>query len=337
MAIYDENLAAEFFAKQWAEDLLGEFFVKQGSENLPAEFESGQNSEELFGEFESQTSVELHGAFEGQISVDLLGKFIVRHDSYADLLGGFDGQDTENLPAVFKAQATVDLFGEFIPRRSAWVRLSGEFIVQHAAFSSEPFGKFIIRHAGFADLLGEFIVRHTASPLSLFAKFASRIPYPYWTNRALVNGVIAAAEALIGDAPFEFVMEGVMDDIKVWSDANEVSYATWTDLDSAPIAIKRATTYGVVAALYARHTQTFQGRVVPTLAPVTVTVVGDEEKAMQHWTSKMDEMLELYLSAQGADRLWVSTADEEPIFSMADIPETGDDRELQEWHDWLEG
>lgn len=154
----------------------------------------------------------------------------------------------------------------------------------------------------------------------VIGRIRSLPPYPYWTDRRYVNGVIDAAEALIGDAKLEFIIEGVMDDIKVWFDANEISYVTWISLDVTPTAIKRATTYGVVAALYARHTKTFQGRVIPTLAPVTVTVTGDQEKAMLHWVSKRNEMLELYLSAQEADRFWVSTADEEPVFSMDDIP-----------------
>ena len=186
-----------------------------------------------------------------------------------------------------------------------------------------------------ANLSAGFLIRQEVR--NLLAGFSSRAPWPWWTSRALVSGVIAASEKLIGDAPFEFIMEGVMDDIKVWCAANDVAYASWTDLPSTPLALKRATTYGVVAALYARNTQTFQGRVVPTLAPVTVTVVGDDEKAMRHWMSKMDAMLELYLSAQGAARFWVSTADEEPVFTMDDIPEAGTDRELTSWHDWTEG
>lgn len=186
---------------------------------------------------------------------------------------------------------------------------------------------------GSAALPSSFTIRQGIE--NLLATFASRPPYPWWTSRRLVSGVITASEALIGDAPFEFIMEGVMDDLKVWCAANDIAYAAWTSLALTPIAIRRATTYGVVAALYARNTQTFQGRVVPTVLPVAVTVVGDDEKAMRHWMSKMDEMLELYLSAEAAARIWISTADEEPVFSMDDIPETGTDREIPEWHDWL--
>ena len=142
----------------------------------------------------------------------------------------------------------------------------------------------------------------------------------------------------MGDANLEIVIEGVMDDIKVWLDAEcfEGTYGDWICIDLVPVAIKRATTYGVVAALYARYSKTFQGRVVPTVAPVTITVIGDDEKAMLHWMGKKRDMLELYLSAQGAARFWVSTADEEPVFTMDDIPATGAD-ELESWHKWVEG
>ncbi len=187
------------------------------------------------------------------------------------------------------------------------------------------------------ELAGGFTVNQTNASRTLLGRFAIRLVYPYWTDRRLINGVIAAGEKLMGDAKLEVVIEGVMDDIKVWCDAQEVSYADWTDIETVPRAMKRATTYGTVSALYARYSKTFQGRVVPTLAPVTVTVIGDDEKAMLHWKEKMRDMLELYLSAQEAERIWVSTADEEPIFSMDDIPETGTDRELESWHEWVEG
>ncbi len=184
---------------------------------------------------------------------------------------------------------------------------------------------------GSVNLFAGFFVQFGMT--DLFSKFAVRHAYPYWTNRRYINGVIDAAADLIGDAKLEFVIEGVMDDIKVWSEANTVSYASWTNIDIIPIAIKRATTYGAVAALYARHTKTFQGQVIPTLAPVTVTVTGDQEKAMEHWEGRMEEMLQLYLTAQGFARIWISTEDEEPVFTMADIPESVTSETL--WHEWL--
>lgn len=168
---------------------------------------------------------------------------------------------------------------------------------------------------------------------TLKSGFAIRPPFPFWTNRTLINGVISAVESLIGDAKLIYVIEGIMDDLKVWADANEISYSTWTNINTVPTAIKRATTYAVVAALYARRTKTFQSRVIPTVAPVTITVVGDEERAMNYWEDKKEEMLSLYLAAQGATRLWVSTQDAEPIFSMADIPTAPTD--IIEWEEWL--
>jgi hypothetical protein len=152
----------------------------------------------------------------------------------------------------------------------------------------------------------------------------------------LINGVIQEDENLIGDAKLELVIEGVMDDIKVWCLANEVSYVTWLDIDTVPIAIKRATTYGAVAALYARRSNTFQSRVIPSVQPVTITVKGDAEKAMNHWEGRRDEMLALYMSASGGDRLVVSTEDEEPVFSMDDIPGTAASRDVQSWMEWVE-
>lgn len=167
----------------------------------------------------------------------------------------------------------------------------------------------------------------------LSGSFFVRFPFRLWTSRRYINGVIAAAEDLIGDAILEYVIEGVMDDIKVFLDANEVVHSTWTDITLAPRAIRRATTYGAVASLYARRTKTFQARVVPTVFPVKAVVVGDAERAMEHWTDKTKEMLDLYIATQISDRMWVSTADEEPIFSMEDIPPevTAD----LSWHQWL--
>lgn len=259
-------------------------------------------------------------------SVQLLGLFHSGQDS-AELLGGLTSRQA----------ASVELLGEVILRRSALVELPAEFVIRRDGIPIEIPAELISRQAGFADFLNTVILRHDGIPLNFLARFAIRLAYPYWTNRRLINGVITNAENLMGDAILETVMEGVMDDIRVWCDANDVSYTTWLNLDTVPRAMMRATTYGVVAALYARYSKTFQGRVVPTLAPVTVTVVGDDEKAMQHWQDKMHEMLELYLSAQDADRIWVSTADEEPVFTMRDIPDSGAaDRELLDWQEWLD-
>ena len=297
---------------------------------------------ELAAEFvvnQTNTSTELPGEFEirRSASEELLGEFVIRRDGSQELGASFDAQVSLNLAAEFisRQAGSENLLGETLVRHSDLQELPAEAVVRHSDLVELP-GEFISRQAGFADLLGKTIVRHS-SLLTLSARFAVRLVYPYWTDRRLINGVIDAGEKLMGDANLEVVFEGVMDDIKVWCDAQEVSYVDWIDIESVPRAMKRATTYGTVSALYARYSKTFQGRVVPTLAPVTVTVIGDDEKAMLHWKEKMRDMLELYLSAQESERIWVSTADEEPVFSMDDIPEAGTDRELESWHEWVEG
>jgi hypothetical protein len=169
---------------------------------------------------------------------------------------------------------------------------------------------------------------------ALKCRFSVRPDYPLWTNRKIINGVVSGSEDLIGDAILEDVIGGVMDDIRVWADANSVSdIGTWTSLGMVPIAIMRATTYGVVAALYARKTRTFQGKVIPTVAPVAIHVMGDEEKAMRYWIDKQKEMLNLYYAIISGARVLTSTADQEPVFSMNDIvPPPSND---VAWQDWL--
>jgi len=173
------------------------------------------------------------------------------------------------------------------------------------------------------------------SASNLSAGLTVRPVWPLWTNRRLLNGVVEEGENLLSDPKLELVIEGVMDDLKVWCEAQNINYSTWTNINVIPIAIKRATTYGVVSALYARRTNTFQSRVIPSVQPVTITVKGDAEKAMEHWKGKMDVMLELYMSASGGARLVVSTPDEEPIFSMADIT-AGGVRDSLSWMEWVE-
>lgn len=174
----------------------------------------------------------------------------------------------------------------------------------------------------------------TDASRSLKSKFAVRPDYPFWTNRKIINGVVSGTEDLIGDANLEDVISGVMDDIRVWAEANSIAIIDdWVSLSETPTAIRRATTYGVVAALYARKTRTFAGKVIPTVAPVAIHVMGDEEKAMRYWIDKEKEMLNLYYAFIGGARVRVSTITEEPVFTMNDIvpPPTGD----VEWYDWL--
>jgi hypothetical protein len=70
---------------------------------------------------------------------------------------------------------------------------------------------------------------------------------------------------------------------------------------------------------------------------VTITTLGDDERAMNYWQDKMDTALANYLSTQSAPVLWVSTEDEEPVFTMDDIPASqwNPAEDLEEWHTWL--
>lgn len=160
-----------------------------------------------------------------------------------------------------------------------------------------------------------------SASVTLWSKFYIRTPNPYWTDRRRINGVLQLTQDMMGDAVLEDLIEGVMDDIKTRMDAEGISFSTWTDITTVPRAIMRATTYGVCASLYARSTRTFQSRVIPTIAPVAVTVISDAERAMEFWENKMEAQIEAYLHSIENPTILVSTSDEEPVFSMADIPE----------------
>jgi len=183
------------------------------------------------------------------------------------------------------------------------------------------------------DLYCKSTIRHTAT-LELPAIFWTRFPRRLWTNRRYVNGVIELDEKLLGDAILEYVIEGVMEDTQGYLDNAGLSYSEWTNITLVPVQILRAVTYGTVAALYARHTQTFRSQVIPSVTPVTVTVIGDAEKAMNYWEDRMNQMLEFYVTSQGGDVMLTSTLDEEPVFSMEDIPE--EVTEYVSWRVWLQ-
>ncbi len=145
--------------------------------------------------------------------------------------------------------------------------------------------------------------------------------YPFWTNRRWVNGVVELSEARISDSFLEEIIIGVMEDIKTWLIANEIGqYVSWTDISKTPMAIRRATTYGVVASLYARNVFGPRARYIVKVAPVDVKILTTNESAMEYWEGMMMQILEFYLSAQGLDRIWIDTIDEDPVFTMEDVP-----------------
>jgi len=355
----EELLAEAEIRHESSEDLLALLTVRQassqdlfaylasrhsGSQDLPALLETRHTSSENLGAAltarqaasrnhlgvlvtRHKTSQDLLALSEirRSASLDYPATATVRHSSSRDTLAGFTARH----------QSSVDHLGEAVIRHSAETDHSAELIVRHSA-DTVLLAEFIVRHSASVDLLSETVVRHSAD-IDYKARFAVRHAYPLWTNRRYINGVVDESEELIGDADLELVIEGVMDDIKVWCSKEGISYTSWEDIDTVPLAIKRATTYGVVAALFARRTKTFRNRVIPSVNPVSITVAGEEKEAMNHWQDKSMEMLEAYLSTDGPARIWVSTADLEPIFRAdVDIPAGQGKRETMSYNEWIE-
>lgn len=153
--------------------------------------------------------------------------------------------------------------------------------------------------------------------------FAVRPPYPLWTSRRFVNGIIELREVLLDDDILEETILGVMNDIKSWliSNSNE-SYSLWVNVTLTPKAIIRAATFGTVASLYARRIYApVKTRAITSIAPVSVNVkvITSFEAAMEYWEERMNEALKAYLLLL-SPRIYVSTIDEDPIFTMDDIP-----------------
>jgi len=352
-------------------DLFAEFEVGQASRNLFAKMRVYPHfnapPKVLFSKFfvGSDGSRDLYAKFNIVAVRDLKATFTVRQsgfknlylrfrvyifftEGWADLKGIFEVYPAKDLPAttIIRHTATKEIFAKGIIRHTSTKDLPAELIVRHTAIK-ELAAETTIRHSGALDLFAQFYamptveliasftIRHSETK-NLHCAFYVRHPYWLWTTRRYINGVIDAAETLIGDAKLEYIIEGVMEDIQGWLEANREVYSSWTDITKVPVLIRRATTYGTVAALYSRHSKTFRSRVIPTAAPVTVTTIGDDERAMNYWEEKMQTALANYLAIQSSSRIWVSTADEEPIFSMADIPSSqygiGED---EEWHTWL--
>jgi len=341
-------------------DLYARLELRQDFAELLGKAEVGQNSAVLLGKgtIRQAGSAELLCKFEAQATTELLGKFEVGQGS-AELLGKFEAQATTELLGKFEAQATAELLGRFEAQATA--ELLGRAVIRHVGTPVELLSKVVIRHTGiprelvarcvlrhtasrdldarveichWKDLYGKTKIRHTATPLDLPAILWARWPSRLWTSRRYVNGVIELDEKLLGDASLEYVIEGVMEDTQGYLDNAGLSYSEWTDITLVPVQILRAVTYGTVAAVYARHTQPFRSQVIPRITPVTVTVIGDAEKAMNYWEDRMNQMLEFYVTSQGGDVMLTSTLDEEPVFSMEDIPE--EVTEYVSWRIWLQ-
>ena len=240
-------------------------------------------------------------------SQDLLAEFSVQQPASADLLGEF----------ISRQPGSAELLAKFTTLRSTFVELLAEFISRQPG--SQDLRAIFQSGQNSTDLPAEFTAIHATS-LDFLARFAIRLPWPLWTNRYWLNGVIQLDEADLSDSFLEEVITGVMDDIKTWLIAEEIpQYASWTNIDLTPRAIRRATTYGTVASLYARNIFGPQDEVV-RLAPMDVKVFTTNELAMEYWEAMMNRVLELYLSGSGLLRIWIDTIDEDPVFTMGDIP-----------------
>jgi len=154
------------------------------------------------------------------------------------------------------------------------------------------------------------------------AYFWVRRPSWLWSSRRYVNGVTELSEGEISDAILEYVIEGVMVDVKSHLAKENIPYEEWT-LSTLPVLLKRAVTYGTVASLFARGYLGIRSRIQPTIAPRSIIVFesGLLEEAMEHWENKMNKMLELYASTVFRKIIWVSTWDEEPVFTMEFDPQ----------------
>ncbi len=343
------DLFAEFITRQEASASLYAKFVVQAQaiQNLYAKFTVRHPGvAELFSAFiaRQEASVDLFSYFVVRHSdaLNLYSVLYVRHlgaeDLYAELIIRHAG--AADLYARFETQATQNLFAEFTVRHTATAELLGKVIIRHSDVK-ELFAELIIRHAGAVDLYAEFetypvadlksvfVVRHSdaqelfsefgvAHWVRLLAKFWVRHSYRLWTSRRYLNGVIDLSEIQLSDALLEYTIEGVMVDIQGYLLGNDLGYG-WVDIREVPKLIKRAATYGVAASLYARGL--FDNRIAVSIAPRTLTVLPeDRNSGMDYWEAKMDYVLALYSSSIPAQVLWVDTFNEEPVFSMEDIP-----------------
>jgi len=330
-------------------ELLGKVEVRQpDSAELLGKGEVQQSgSAELLGNavIRKPASAKLLGKFEDQATAELLSNAVIRQSGSAELLGKADiGQGSaELLGKADIGQGSAELLGKADIGQGLPAELLGKVEVRQPG-SAELLGKGEVQQSGSADLLGKFEAQATAELLGKAivknvgstefpAIFWIRHPYRLWTNRRYLNGVVELNENLIGNAILEYVIEGVMQDIQSYLINAGLDYSGWTNIVFTPKLIRRATTYGTVAALYARRARTFSTRVIPTITPVTLTAIGDEERAMNHWRDKMNQMLEFYVTSQGGDVMLTSTPDEEPVFSTEDIPPELSD--FTPWYLWL--
>ena len=113
-----------------------------------------------------------------------------------------------------------------------------------------------------------------------------------------------------------------MDSAKTWLLANvDDAYKKWTDISLVPRAMVRAVTFSTVASIYSRRIYApKRTRTLLRSGPVTTTPVTNYEAAMEYWETRVNEAFEYYYSTVGL-RINVSTRLEDPIFTVADLPQ----------------
>jgi len=315
-----QEFFAEFIVRHAdTADLFAEFIVQQtGTQGLFSEFIVRYAAYQgLFAKFVAQISLV-------SSSEDLSAEFIVRHVSTWDLFADL----------FVKQTGTQDLFSEFVVRHSAHQGLFAKFVAQISLVSSSEdfYAKFTVRQVGSSEILSAFIVRHSAAEdlkavievahwVRLPAYFWVRHPSWLWTSRRYLNGVVNLTENKISDAILEYVIEGVMVDVRGFL-VRETLYYGWENILEVPTLIKRAVTYGTVASLFARGYLSIYDRIQPSMGPRKITIVDSKnlDRAMEYWEAKMSRMLEMYRITAGQKIIWVDTEDEEPVFTMEDIP-----------------
>jgi len=338
------NLKAVFQIDWPDEEIFAKFTVKnKSSVDLPSVFVALQpGSQNLFAHMVLKYFFVEGWADEKAIlvvrqasSVALAAHFIIRNDGEVD---GPEGivtvRHSDNIAlltdVIVRHTSSIDgPKGVTSIRHPSAVSLKAVTRIRHSASTDGPKGVLVVQK--WAALKSTFRIRRTTST-TLKAVFWTRFPSRLWTNRRYLNGVVSLKELDMGDAVLEYVIEGVMEDIQGTLESNNISYSDWTDITRVPTLIRRATTFGVVASLYARKSKTFRSRVIPTVTPVNVVVTGDDERAMQYWEGLMDDRLNTYLTTIDTDRMLVSTIDDEPFFTVDDIVprKTAE----QSWHDW---
>ena len=338
------NLFSKFMVRQTGIPVeLYTVFESQVTEELYAKLILRQDSEDLFTKFIVQYLADLYAKFEAQVTIDLFARFIVRNIGIETLFAELDvGQNSEDLFfnlvvrhtgfveffTKFEAQVSVDLVAKFITRHLESAEFFAEFIIQPEA-SADLYARFVTQTIeelyvkfevgqGWESFPAEFIVGQGST--DLLSKFHIQPAYPLWTNRRYIEGVISLKETGIDDAILEYVIEGVMVDIQSWLVINELPYS-FENIFTTPVLIRRATTYAAVATLFARDYFGLKRSIAVSMGPRRVIIANerDMEAAMEYWEKKMEKMLELYSSSVALQIIYVSTEDEEPVFSMENI------------------